>query len=91
MLAYLTFGSDIQAVVLVNLNPASKMVQAVRLNSPPHPDYSTDAFLGASSVFACHHALGTTATFPCDQDPREWLVHSLREGQHASQVVEELL
>jgi len=28
-LAYLTFGSEIQAVVLVNLNPHSKMVQSV--------------------------------------------------------------
>ncbi|KAL0068784.1 hypothetical protein AAF712_004113 [Marasmius tenuissimus] len=31
VLAYLTFGSDIKAVVLVNLNPASKMVQAVQV------------------------------------------------------------
>ncbi|KAK7031269.1 hypothetical protein VNI00_013520 [Paramarasmius palmivorus] len=30
-LAYLTFGSEIHAVVLVNLNPASKMVQAVQV------------------------------------------------------------
>ncbi|KAF8199664.1 amino acid transporter [Pholiota molesta] len=29
-LAYLTFGSDIQTVVLVNLNPRSKMVQTVQ-------------------------------------------------------------
>ncbi|KAF8969229.1 transmembrane amino acid transporter protein-domain-containing protein [Flammula alnicola] len=29
-LAYLTFGSDIQTVVLVNLNPRSKMVQSVQ-------------------------------------------------------------
>ncbi|KIM40578.1 hypothetical protein M413DRAFT_164230 [Hebeloma cylindrosporum] len=29
-LAYLTFGSEIQTVVLVNLNPHSKMVQAVQ-------------------------------------------------------------
>ncbi|KAF9485185.1 hypothetical protein BDN70DRAFT_910316 [Pholiota conissans] len=29
-LAYLTFGADIQTVVLVNLNPRSKMVQAVQ-------------------------------------------------------------
>ncbi|KAL0564129.1 hypothetical protein V5O48_017925 [Marasmius crinis-equi] len=29
VLAYLTFGSEIKAVVLVNLNPASKMVQAL--------------------------------------------------------------
>ncbi|KAF9260010.1 vacuolar amino acid transporter 4 [Marasmius fiardii PR-910] len=31
VLAYLTFGSDIKTVVLVNLNPASKMVQAVQV------------------------------------------------------------
>ncbi|KAG7089222.1 hypothetical protein E1B28_010923 [Marasmius oreades] len=31
VLAYLTFGSEIKAVVLVNLNPASKMVQAVQV------------------------------------------------------------
>ncbi|KAI3616982.1 hypothetical protein WG66_004323 [Moniliophthora roreri] len=31
ILAYLTFGSEIHAVVLVNLNPASKMVQAVQV------------------------------------------------------------
>jgi len=30
MLAYLTFGSEIQTVVLVNLNPRNKMVQAVQ-------------------------------------------------------------
>jgi len=30
MLAYMTFGSDIQTVVLVNLNPHSKMVQSVQ-------------------------------------------------------------
>ena len=29
-LAYLTFGADIQTVVLVNLNPRSQMVQAVQ-------------------------------------------------------------
>lgn len=31
VLAYLTFGDDIQTVVLVNLDPRSKMVQAVSL------------------------------------------------------------
>jgi proton-coupled amino acid transporter len=30
ILAYLTFGSDIQTVVLVNLDTSSKMVQSVR-------------------------------------------------------------
>ena len=31
VLAYLTFGDQIQTVVLVNLDPRSKMVQAVSL------------------------------------------------------------
>jgi proton-coupled amino acid transporter len=34
-LAYATFGSEIQTVVLVNLNAESKMVQSVSLLSSP--------------------------------------------------------
>lgn len=36
VLAYLTFGSDIQTVVIVNLNAESKMVQAVRIHTTAH-------------------------------------------------------
>ena len=39
MLAYLAFGSEVQTVIFVNLDPKSKMVQSVRFPEKITPSY----------------------------------------------------
>lgn len=84
VLAYVTFGSDVQTVVLLNLDQKSKMVQSVRaslhittqkrLTQTPF----ASVYAGPALLRARDHALRAASALPGHPYPRERVFHTER-------------
>lgn len=93
MLAYLTFGDQIQTVVIVNLDPRSKMVQAV---SPTRIEgrvcvffSSLTCMIGAILILRGDFIIHPAATVPSCQDYGERALYPEWEAEPLRQVAEE--
>lgn len=64
VLAYMTFGDQIQTVVIVNFDSRSKMVQAVSQTEDCVPVWGLNRVIGTIPVFRGHFTIHPSATFP---------------------------
>jgi hypothetical protein len=96
-LSYLTFGKDVQSVVITNLDTNSRMVQAVCPIPLSHPSVSDLTFLlcvlGAANLFSCDPALRAAAAFPsCAYHGARTVCYvGFRQTRPPDQVVEEFV
>jgi hypothetical protein len=89
-LSYLTFGSKINTVVLVNFDSESKLVQIVRFHGGDIFTLFLSKFnIGAIPVFPCYPTVSSIATLPRGAHCGKWVVHPQWKGQLAGQVVQE--
>ena len=90
-LSYLTFGSNINTVVLVNLDSDSKQVQAVRFyhNLRFCSILYVRCNTGPILVFPRYPIISSSATLSRSAYSGEWVVYSQWKGQHTGQVVQE--
>jgi hypothetical protein len=97
VLAYLTFGPDIQTVVITNLDTESKFVQAVSWTTDTYKTRYKEAYngqrciIGSIPLFCGYSPLRTVAALPRRSDHGEWLVHAKRETRPEGEVGEEYL
>lgn len=89
MLAYLAFGSEVQAVILVNLDTKNRMVQSVgSLKITPTLIFNL-ILIGSINICTCDLTFGTSSIFPSGQDSGEWPIYAQRKSRFPCQVAEE--
>ena len=90
MLAYLTFGDQIQTVVIVNLDPRNKMVQVVSTQIEYRVFvWRLTCAAGTTLILLGDLIVHPSATVPGSQDHGERSVHSEWEAGSVGQVAEE--
>ena len=93
-MSYLTFGADVQTVVIVNLDTTSKFTQAVCTVLPcriSEWSSSQDECLGAIPVLARNPAVCPAPALPGRANHGERPLRTQREAECRRQVAEELL
>jgi len=94
-LSYLTFGSDVNAVVLVNLDQSSKLTQSVRLILEiilvVSDMYAIPSNTGSVPLLARYSPFYSPPVFPCRENSREWTLCAKWQAKFACQMAQESL
>jgi len=92
-LSYLTFGAEVKAVVLVNLDQTSKLTQSVSTPWRFRKSYLISMLRnkGPVPILACYPAFYTPPVFPRRSNSRERTLCAKRKAKPACQMDQEPL